>query len=183
MGEFALRRSDGVKIKLGTGADMYYIRYEDRMKVERDENSLDAAKELDLRWRLPFPDEDDTAIGEYDNYTRGQRLYTEGDTYALNIHIPENDPGTIQLSHPSGLLINLPCYHGRKLPEIDGADVFWSGKSWSLELYQVINTPAGIKPIVNCRHCRTFWSFEWDDVMPYINGELKASIRHYQAPE
>jgi hypothetical protein len=43
MGEFALRRSDNERVKIGTCENLYYLRYEDRMKVAQDENNLDPA--------------------------------------------------------------------------------------------------------------------------------------------
>lgn len=63
MGEYATRKSDEAEVKIGTCEDMYYLRYEDRDKVRQLPNSLNAANELNLRWRLPFPDEDSTRIG------------------------------------------------------------------------------------------------------------------------
>lgn len=87
---------------------------------------------------------------EYDDYQRGARLSNEAD---LELGIPwKEDPGTIQLTHKSGLLLNVPCYHGRQLPEVSAPmKAFWNGKSPALELYQVKNTTEGIKPIVRCR--------------------------------
>ena len=39
MGEYAIRKSDGESIKIGTCEDMYYLRYEDRFKVTPEEGS------------------------------------------------------------------------------------------------------------------------------------------------
>lgn len=68
MGEYAFRKSDGEYIKIGTCENMYYIRYEDRFKVTPEENSLDCSVELDLIWRLPFPEEDSLLPGEYEPF-------------------------------------------------------------------------------------------------------------------
>lgn len=179
MGEYAIRKSDGVEVKIGTCEDMYYLRYEDRFKVRKLENSLDASHELNLRWRLPFPDEDHVRIGEYDDFTRGARLCNEADQ---ELGIPyKEDVGTIQLTHKSGLLLNVPCYHGRELPEVSAPmKAFWNGKSWALELYQIKNTTDGIKPIVRCRFCDHAWRFEWEDVLKHvIDTELQARLREY----
>ena len=75
MGEYAFRRPDGEHIKIGTCEDMYYIRFEDRKKVKPDEHSLDCSKELDLRWRLPFPDEDHILPGNYMDFNRSEPLH------------------------------------------------------------------------------------------------------------
>lgn len=190
MGENAFRKSDGVNVKIGTCENMYYIRYEDRFKVSKAPNSLNPATTTDLRWRLPFPDEDNVSIGNYENHKRGFRLYGvsevqgAGDIDANGLDIPDDDPGVIQLRHDSGLLVNVPCHHGRKLPD-SGPEikVFWNGKSWSLELVFIKNTPEGVKPIVGCRHCGQMWRFDWSEVMPYIHGEMKSRLIEYAQAE
>ena len=71
MGEYAIRKSDGESIKIGTCEDMYYLRYEDRCKVTPEEGSG-----FGYRWRLPFPDEDCIRPGEYGSGFRGIELTT-----------------------------------------------------------------------------------------------------------
>lgn len=69
MGEYA--HYEGKIIKIGTCEMMYYLRYEDRFKVKKHENSLDPHTEKNLFWRLPFPDEDKKEIGNYSPSERG----------------------------------------------------------------------------------------------------------------
>lgn len=179
MGEYAIRKSDGAEVKIGTCEDMYYLRYEDRNKVEKLPNSLDVRRELNLRWRLSFPDEDGVLVGEYEDYNRGARLANEAET---ELEIPYlDDPGTIQLTHKSGLLLNLPCYHGRQLPEVaKPMRAFWNGKAPALELFQIKNTEDGIKPIVRCVFCGNAWRFEWVDVLKHVvDIELRARLREH----
>jgi hypothetical protein len=184
MGEYATRKSDHQEVKIGTCEDMFYLRYEDRGKVRQLPGSLNPATELDLRFRLPFPDEDSVRIGEYQDFNRGERLYAENDTDCRNLHIPDDDPGIIQLTHKSGLLLNVPCHHGQKLPEVaEGMQAFWNGKSYALVLSSIKNTAEGIKPVVRCRFCNNAWRFDWADVFPYVNGELKARLREYAEAE
>ena len=186
MGEYAIRNSDDQEVKIGTCEDMYYLRYEDRAKVRKLANSLDPARELNLRFRLPFPDEDSVRIGEYEIYDRGERLYTKDDTYAQDLRIPDDDPGVIQLHHESGVLVNIPCHHGVKLPDVTGEDdvkVFWNGKSWALELSSLKNTEDGIKPVIRCRFCKHAWRADWAEIFPYVNGELRARLREYAEAE
>ena len=184
MGEYAVRKSDRAEIKIGTCESMYYLRYDDRGKVSKQQGSLDAATTHDLFWRLPFPDEDSVKIGEYAEHDRGLRLWKqeEGQQYAeaFQDESTTTNPGTIQLTHESGLLVNVNCYHGVKLPE-GGKDVkmCWNGKSWSFELAFIKNTKDGIKPIVKCRHCRSMWRYEWQEVLPFVNGEIKARLEKY----
>lgn len=160
---------------------MYYLRFEDRNKVTALENSLDPSEELDLFWRLPFPDEDHVQPGEYKNYKRGERLYkTSEHGYSVDFSDPTtvDNPGTIQLKHEdSGLLINVHCYHGEKLPECSaGMKAFWNGKGSAYELAFVKNTKDGVRPVVRCRFCNQMWRYSWEEILPYVNGELKERL-------
>lgn len=166
MGEYAKRKSDGAKIKIGTCEDMYYIRFEDRFKVLPLEGSVDISRNPeDSRFRLPFPDEDGIEPGEYEDYNRALRLSRSvacewcGGT-GTNKTFPElcrkcqgsgkdghedfshpeleDRPGRFQMSHKSGLLFSVPCHHGMKLPDL-GPNIkpHWNGKTWSLVLSSV----------------------------------------------
>ena len=101
MGEFA--RFNGARIKIGTCENLYYLRWEDRFKVEYDFGNHK------WNWRLPWPDEDQIKPGEYPDPFRGALLvdFTAPDGLA---------PGYIHIRHECGLLINAPCFHGRALP-------------------------------------------------------------------
>ena len=86
------------------------------------------------------------------------------------------------LKHPSGLLVNAPCYHGRKLPEASkDMKFFWNGKSHSLVLSSIKATEEGVKPVVRCKWCSHAWRFEWAEVMPYLslNNELAERLKIY----
>lgn len=182
MGEYAVRKSDNVEIKIGMCESMYYLRYEDRNKVAKLPNSVDPSRETGLFWRLPFQDEDNVQIGEYKDHSRGERLYKKDGDYYTDFSDKEtiDSSGTIQLTHPSGLLINVPCYHGEKLPEGKDIKTFWNGKSWSYELAHIKNMPEGkVLPVVKCRHCECMWRYSWDEIMPYIHGEMKKRLEKY----
>lgn len=191
MGEYAIRKFDNQRIKIGTCASMYYLRYEDRNKV-RDE---DAPKDtLNLYWRLPFPDEDHLRPGEYQDYCRGIRLYRQGKPDHMGRTFGVEDyanpaladhHGTIQLAHESGLLVNVNCHHGEKLPASgEGVDVHWNGKSHSYELSSIKNTAEGVFPVIRCRHCNTKWRMDWADIWDYIPEDMRVRLeRYYQKKE
>ena len=181
MGEYAVDKRTGESVKIGTCESMYYLRYEDRAEVEYNFG------DYSYFWRLPFPDEDAVQIGHYDPYERGIPLYiatttgagTEADPYSVTRYDyfadPETleTPGNIQLRHESGLLLNVPCYHGAKLPEIVGGKAFWNGKNpASYELAYVKNTREGVFPVVRCRWCGRMWRYTWAEVLPYIPNEV-----------
>jgi hypothetical protein len=167
MGEYALL--DGrEQIKIGTCENMYYLRIEDVHRVRKDVYSLNAQTEPDLRFRLPYPDEDSLEPGSYGDYSR---------TYPLHGYSPEwldeADVGGYQLRHESGLLLNVPCHHGRKLPEVGpGMSAHWNGKGHFLELAFVKRTASGeVLPIVRCRACGDMWRDSWENVLPFILDE------------
>lgn len=166
MGEYATRKSDGVEVKIGTCESMYYLRHEDQSKVTYQ------YFEHGLRYRLPFPDEDSVAVGEYPDHERGLRLYKTDENGWSEGFIPDGDlePGLIQLTHPSGLLVNVKCHHGLKLPEGGGdCGTGWNGKSWFFELKAIKAVDGGTRPVYGCRHCRRMWSTDWDSVIDYTN--------------
>ena len=124
MGEYARRKSDKVEVKIGTCERMYYLRHENRNDVAQLNSSLHPGKELGLIFRLPFPDEDNVAIGEYKDYDRSV------DLVGFNLKTDFDDTGIIQLHHESGILVNLKCHHGNRIPDTAGdAKAFWNSKS------------------------------------------------------
>lgn len=181
MGEYAKRKSDGVETKIGTCESMYYLRYEDRNKVEKIPHSLDATKEENLYWRLPFPDEDKTKIGEYNDHDRGQILYDKDEKDFTSAELAQK-PGIIQLrDEKSGLLLNVPCYHGELLPEIVNGQSFWNGKKPAWVLSSIKNSSTkGIIPVIRCRFCNKAWSTDWLDIWNYISPDMQARLQAYK---
>jgi hypothetical protein len=182
MGEYAIRKSDNERVKIGTCEDMYYLRFEQRFDVIPVQGSVDPARDAgQLRFRLPFPDEDEIEPGDFQEFERGWRLHRENTEFTDEQTV--DDPGLIQLSHQCGLLVNVPCYHGNKLPEMGEGNALWNGKSWSLELSQLrpalINGVLRVFPVVWCRHCRKAWRYQWRDVLDYIAEPMRSRLAVY----
>ena len=166
MGEYAIRKSDRKEIKIGTCENMYYLRYSDRDKVSPLPGNIDPNDGTitnDLRWRLPFPDEDHILPGDYDPF-RGVTLY--------NYEPKNTDPGIVQCRTKYGMLLNVPCYHGEKLPENTGdIKVFWNGKGpgYELRYLKFINgVPWGV---YGCIECRKEWRSPLRKIISYIGGQ------------
>lgn len=186
MGEFAKRTSDGSTIKIGTCEEMLYLRFEDRGKVSHISGSVDVNNPEyagQLLYRLPYPDEDGILPGDYQEPFRTLRLY---DRHGNDFRRPSlaEQPGILQMTHKSGLLLNVPCYHGEKLPEVGpGIKAFWNGKSWSLELAHLRavfeDCALRLYPVVQCRHCRKCWRFSWSDVWDYIEKPMQDKLAGY----
>lgn len=193
MGEYAIRRSDGQKIKIGTCENLFYLRIEDADQVEWLPGNVHAGKDTGLRFRLPYPDEDHLGPGEYEDFRRGLRLYRTlvederewTEDYAPPYVAEDPRPGYFQMHHqPSGLLLSVPCHHGTRLPDLGPhARVHWNGKGHSIELYAVKREAAGVVPIIRCRHCGNLWRDTWANVLPFVPGEtLRARLaKHAEA--
>lgn len=189
MGEYATRISDGERVKIGTCEDMLYLRFEDARKVKVEHGNVDPVIEAhELRFRLPFPDEDGVGIGSYKDPFRGLMLWRDQFNSREFFSDPSKieDPGTMQIYHKeSGLLINVPCFHGEKLPDVGECKAFWNGKGHPFELFQVRpakpnGTDLHIYPVLRCAWCRNIWRYTWDEVLPYVNDPvLLARLKVY----
>jgi len=187
MGEYA--KYNGKEIKIGTCERMYYLRWEDRGHVHPMPGSVDPSTTPGLFFRLPFPDEDNVSPGGYEDYSRGYRLGRKDaqDRYWDDWQpddLADHNPGTIQLQHEaSGLLLNVPCYHGAKLPEVgEGCMAFWNGKGHALELAHVkAMSDRTLRPVYHCRFCESMWSCNWEDILPFcgLDKELLRRLERY----
>lgn len=184
MGEYAKRKNDGAEVKVGVCEEMFGLRYEDRNAVVDYKGENPWADAEGLWWRLPLPEEDHIMPGDYDK----PGVYPlHGFQDFIDFSDGEYNPGIVQMTHPMGLLVNLPCYHGAKLPEIKGdheyAKVFWNGHDGDVYVLNAIKNVGGkMVPIVSCKYCRSSWSFSMESVLPYIHDEeLKARLIAYNA--
>ena len=196
MGEYAIRKSDGARIKIGTCEDMYYIRFDQRHLVKHEEGNVNLADDHEvgqLRFRLPFPDEHDMEPGEYDEHNRAVPLVKHSPTGSSwwSDESTKSDVGIVQLHHKEmGLLINVPCWHGLELPDVgDKCQAFWNGKGYSFVLsslravYDAETEELQVFPIVRCRHCNQAWRYEWADVWEYIPTEMRIMLSEYRPKE
>jgi hypothetical protein len=190
MGEYA--KYKGASIKIGTNLYMYYLRYEDRFKVKPEEGSLNPTTLKGLYWRLPFPDEDHMAPGEYPDFYRGVRLFKLSESGAAIDYRADylaEHPGIIQMYHSGmGLLANIRCYHGMKLPEnSDSVQFHWNGRSHCMELVHVLNTAMGMLPVIACKHCRTSWSLpaeDWPMILEHVQDQkLRERLKVYASSD
>lgn len=169
MGEYAIRKSDNEQIKIGTCYNMYYLRMEDKDKIEYD-GIYDKCS-----FRLPFPDEDHILPGEYIDYNRSVVLH--------NFECPDcaNDKGTLQISNDYGLLLNVPCYHGEKLPENTGdIKTFFNGKSSHYALYMIEEKDGQIFGLIGCMACDEKWTIPLSEIINNIYDlELKRRLEKY----
>jgi hypothetical protein len=102
MGEYATH--NGESIKIGTCEDMYYLRADQAEKVQPESGNVDPLRDAaGIRFRFPFPDEDQLEPGCFDKYNRSLPLYVE------QSEIPAFDHYSVQFRADVGYLMSLPC--------------------------------------------------------------------------
>lgn len=193
MGEYAVRKSDRTEIKIGTCESMYYLRWDDRHKVKRLPHSLDPSDTPNLYWRLPVPDEDQILPGDYDTdwpcVTLGSYEDKEADKWID--YFPDGDvkSGTIQLYNDKcGLLVNVPCHHGVRLPDMGEGKAFFNGKArhWyelcGVKNHELSDGTIVLLPLVRCRFCGSMFRESWSGILLHIpEGPLRDRLVDYAA--
>lgn len=126
MGEYArVIGSPGGEVKIGTCENMYYLRWDQRHRVDYDYGIK--AGTCEFRFRFPWPDEDDIEPGDFDDAFK--RL-------AVNIAPPEEfEHGIVQFiaGCNQGYNVCLPCPEG---PSDHGLTVHRNGFAGSSFLVQ-----------------------------------------------
>ena len=178
MGEYATRNSDGEQVKIGTCESMYYLRADQAREVTARPGNVDPVKDaLSIRFRFMFPDEDEVAPGEFEDYERGFNVagFVLGDDYEGH--------GSIQLSsnHPTGWLLSVPCPLG---PAGDGPTVHRNGASDGVQVIQQKWQESGdLWTVVRCAACSGQWRLPWEDAARLVVAiRSEADRKHYGYP-
>jgi len=153
MGEYARRKRDGANIKIGTCENMYYLRADQRHLVQGtqgnvDPNSKDA---LSIRFRFPWPDEDRTLPGEFENYDRAVTVYGASASQDVEHY-------SVQFVARAGYLVSLPCPEG---PNTHGLTIHRNGFAGAVQLsQQKLLADGRLVPVCRCGGCGTAWRME-----------------------
>jgi hypothetical protein len=128
MGEYARNRMTGESFKIGTCESMTDLRRDQLHLIEPEENSLDPREYADrLRFRFPFPDEDDVRPGQFDNWDRGYRVegYTGHEVVEHRASCTEPGCEVIMEKNCDGLRVVVcrctGCRQMYRLPELEHA--------------------------------------------------------------
>lgn len=149
---------NGQVVKIGTCEDLYYLRYEDRQKVEPMPGSLDPSGDARFvcRFRFPWPDEDGIAAPGMDN---------EGHDYDRFVAVPGAEVpegvrhNSVQFKADAGYLCSLPCPESGNTPE--GLTIHRNGFAGAVHLCQVKPLKDGrVVPILRCGGCGTKYRLE-----------------------
>lgn len=165
MGEYAKRSSDGVEIKIGTCEDMYYLRAEQRHSVIPQSGNVNPSSReaLSLRFRFPWPDEDNVQPGEFQPYMRA--LTVPGFSVPAGV-----EHHTVQFAAQAGYLLSLPCPEGTPDPRIHR-----NGFAGAVQLVQQKLLADGrLVPVCRCGGCGAAWRME-------DQGEIEALAVAFRA--
>ena len=176
MGEFA--KFHGRTIKIGTCTSMYYCRYDQVSEIKYGDMCHG------LCWRIPAFEEDGIQPGDY---TFGALVETLGPLRSIRLKNIDEEfdgitqtPGLIQLRNDrSGMVVNVKCYHGRKLPESDGDfKAFYNGKRETLHLQALKNCKDDLRVVFACSACGSAWNCSFEEI--YLNiADVRMLFRLY----
>lgn len=177
MSEYATRKIDNTKFKIGTCEEMFNCRYEQRNEVVYPYDTDN------FYWRIPTPDEDGTLPGDY-NYSLLRedgyipwKLRLDTSKFSNDDIADMQQTGTIQLKEPRmGLLVNIRCPHGFPMEqfkinkESTVISMGYNGRQDTLYLKGLKNEPSELKVLVECSACQHMWSFSSNDIEPLIES-------------
>ena len=165
MGEYCYRLADRQSVKMGTCADMYYLRFEDMADVEPEEGST-----FGTRFRLPWPDEDHHLPGDYcDGQAQGG--------YKECALVGDRIDGKLQFFQPA------PKEMRETGPFYRLTAVRWGADR---NLYPVVSSY--LREDDSQFKCMQKWRDTWSNVLPYIGStghklELKGRLYMYSKLE
>lgn len=147
MGEYAIRKSDGERIKIGTCEQMYYLRADQVDKIMAESGSVNPASRKhaeSIRFRFPFPQEDGIKPGDFNDYDFGLGLYgieppTDIDHYS--VHFSNN-----------GLMLSIPCPRSKEGKE-SKLKVGYNGYSGPVHIHSQRLVGDQLVLILRCGDC------------------------------
>lgn len=171
MGEFAHYYGD--RVKIGTCEDMYYLRFNQRWDISADSESVNPADDNEakgLRFRFPFPWEDNIAPGGYSNAFEAFRF----DADLSEIMKNQVHHHSVQFKADPGYLVSLPCPEG---PDEQPFKVHRNGFKGHVHLVQQGVREGCLSPIFQCGGCRAKFYVPQDALAPALE-KLLADYKH-----
>lgn len=166
MGEYA--KYEGKDIKIGTCESMYHLRYDQRQLVSfiPGNVNVNSSDRFELRFRFPFPWEDNLEPGCFDEYDRG--FPVEGIRAPFGV-----EHYSLQFSHRAGYLLSIPCPEGKGYDlRVDDKPVtiHRNGCKAPVDIVAQKPHPDGhLMLICRCNACGGMWRLETiNDAMPVL---------------
>ena len=164
MGEYATYQ--GQSVKIGTCEDMLYLRYDQRHDVTPEPGSINPGHALQaelLRFRFPFPSEDGTEPGGFDDPFKG--LAVPG------VEAPEDiDHSQVQFKSTTvrGLLVMLPCPYSAE-GKASGLHYGFNGYPGPVRIVQQAIRGGRLVTICECGGCGAKYRLpEFSDAEPIV---------------
>jgi hypothetical protein len=174
MGEYAQYGKD--RIKIGTCEEMYYLRADQVHMVQPLEGNVDPVRDRnEIRFRFPWPDEDNVAPGAFDKYERAVTFH--------GVPIPvEVVHQSVQFSAP-GYVLSLPCpeSEGIRHVKVDGEalHVGRNGYTGGAQLVQQRYWDDKLVIVAKCGGCGAKYRVETlEGAQPYIKACLDEGARN-----
>lgn len=164
MGEYA--KYKGQSIKIGTCEEMYYLRADQAHLVQPMSNNLDPIKQAEmLRFRFPFPDEDGTEPGAFEDYNRAVPVY--------GVKAPKGvEHGNVQFTAP-GYCTSIPC---PEAGEVEGLTIHRNGFAGAVQVTQQRLVNGRLALICRCGGCGAKWRLETEEEAAPIVAALEAEV-------
>ena len=169
MGEYAIRKSDGQEIKIGTCEQMYYLRADQvdliRPLNENNVNPQSAAQAEKIRFRFPFPQEDRNAPGEFEDYDYGLGLY--------GIEPPEDiEHSFLQFTRnypqAGGITLSTPCPRSKE-GKAAGLKINYNGYNGPVAIHSQRLVGGKLVLIMRCGDCGALWRIPTlEDAQPVL---------------
>lgn len=163
MGEYATYK--GKQIKIGTCEDMYYLRADQArlLEVDRKHGDTDVITYAkNIRFRFPFPDEDQLEPGSFDDFHRA--------VFVRGVTAPEIEHYSVQFSSQAGYLCSLPCPEspeGAALP----FKVHRNGFRGYVGIAQQRVFDGRLVLVAQCGGCESKWRYETlEEVRPILEA-------------
>lgn len=181
MGEY-IYRADGEYVKIGTCENMFGLRFDqlDQVAKVNDYNldPRDPAVWPGIRFRFPFPHEDDRKVGEFEDLDYGVNV--------PDISTPDVDHSTVQfISNPMGIgnrggyNAMLPCPSSTRAEELAAAGdlkINRNGGATGVNLVQQRVWNGHLAAVAECAVCGTRFRYpELDDARELLDGLGSAS--------
>lgn len=109
MGEYAIRNSDGERIKIGTCESLTDLRADQAHLVTAEHRNANPLRPDGFRFRFPFPNEDDRAPGDFTGGTNVGGLNVPGITVTTDHYSVQFLSNPLNGGPRGGYNVSLPC--------------------------------------------------------------------------
>ncbi len=161
MGEYA--KFNGERVKVGTCEDLYYLRADQAHLVKTEHGNVDPMAARDraaIRFRFPWPDEDGTQPGAFDDYDRSVAI--PGATVPAGV-----EHYTVQFTARARYLLSIHCPEGSEADR--GLKVARNGFAGAVRLVQQGYRQGVLAAIFQCGGCGARFNLPtWAEVEPVV---------------